>query len=312
MTTAAVTQVLVFGGSGQLGLDLVRTAAQSGVALCALPRSGADISDALAVNAAISASSPRLVVNAAAYTKVDDSEIERAAAELANVTGAAVLARACEAKGVPLIHISSDYVFDGTKSGAYVETDPIAPLGFYGLTKARGEEAVRAETKRHIILRASWLFGEFGHNFLKTMLRLAAQREEISVVADQHGCPTSTRDLAKAILRVADVIAENPFGFGTYHFAGDGVTTWHGFASSAVKKYAEQTGKGVTVRAITSAEYPTRTKRPANSALDCSKFEKTFGFRGRPWRAEVDEIAEILIRQEQIAASRRIAKEAMR
>jgi dTDP-4-dehydrorhamnose reductase len=303
---ASGSQILVFGGGGQLGLDLVRTASKRGFALRALPRSNADISDSAAVTAAISAWNPSLVVNAAAYTKVDDAEIERENAERANVTGPAVLARACEAAKIPLIHISSDYVFDGTKTGAYAETDQVAPTGFYGWTKARGEDAVRSATARHIILRVSWLFGEFGQNFLKTMLRLAGERDELRVVADQHGSPTSTRDLANAILTISKNIAAGTVEFGTYHFAGDGVTTWYGFADSAVAKFRERTGRKVTVRAITAAEYPARTKRPANSALDCGKFERVFGFRGRPWHREVEEITEVLLlRQQQSSKARK-------
>lgn len=302
---ASGSPILVFGGGGQLGLDLVRTASQRGVALRALPRRNIDISDSAAVTAAISACNPSLVVNAAAYTKVDDAEIERESAECANVTGPAVLARACEAAKIPLVHISSDYVFDGMKTGAYVESDPVAPIGFYGSTKARGEDAVRSAGTHHIILRVSWLFGEFGQNFLKTMLRLAGECDELKVVADQQGSPTSTRDVANAILNISKKISAGKAEFGTYHFAGDGVTTWHGFADGAVAKFCELTGRKVTVRAITTAEYPTRTKRPANSALDCGKFERAFGFRGRPWRSEVEEITEVLLRQQHSSTARK-------
>jgi dTDP-4-dehydrorhamnose reductase len=298
---SSISRILVFGGSGQLGLDLARISAKRGVELRALSRSQADITDLSGVTSAIGDFKPSLVVNAAAYTKVDDAEVEREAAERANITGPRVLAQACDAAGVPLLHISSDYVFDGTKSGAYVESDPVAPIGFYGSTKAQGEDAVRAAQKRHIILRVSWLYGEYGNNFLKTVLRLASQRDEIGVVADQHGCPTSTRDLANAIFRVSERIAAREDLFGTYHFAGDGITTWYGFASAAIGKYNELAAGAVRVKAITTADYPTRTKRPVNSALDCTKFERSFGFRGQPWRTEVEEISEILLRQKPAA-----------
>lgn len=288
--------VLVFGSNGQLGTELQRTAQKSSLSLQALSRSDADIADAVAVSAAIEKFAPAVVVNAAAYTRVDDAEVEREKATQGNVTGPGVLAKTCEAYGAALIHVSSDYVFDGSKQGAYVETDPVAPIGFYGATKADGEAAVRAATASHVIIRVSWLYGEFGNNFLKTMLRLAGQRDEISVVADQHGCPTSTRDLAEAIVKVSDRIRSKDDVFGTYHFAGDGVTTWHGFASSAVGKFSALTGKQVRVKPITTAEYPTRTRRPANSALDCGKFERVFGFRGRPWRQEVEETAAALVK----------------
>jgi dTDP-4-dehydrorhamnose reductase len=261
----------------------------------ALPHAEADIADRAAVEAAITRHKPTLVVNAAAYTKVDLAETEVEAARRGNETGPAVLARACAAAGVPLVHISTDYVFDGTKSGAYRESDPIAPLGVYGRTKAAGEAAVRAALPQHIILRTAWVYGEFGANFLKTMLRLAATRDELRVVADQRGCPTSTRDLAEAILALAPrMIAREPV-FGTYHFAGTGVTTWHGFASRIVAAQAPLTGRKPPVVPITTAEYPTPARRPANSELDCGLFAETFGFRARRWEDESDATVRALV-----------------
>lgn len=266
--------------------------------LQAIPRSSVDIADRDAVQAALERAGTPLVVNAAAYTRVDDAEDHREQAIRGNVTGPETLAKACAEVGAALIHISSDYVFDGAKEGSYTEADPVAPIGFYGKTKAEGETAVGENLKQHVILRVSWLYSEFGNNFLKTMLRLAGQRDEIKVVADQRGCPTSTRDVVEAIAAAAHRLLDGEDVFGTYHFAGDGATTWHGFASAAVGKFVEITGKTVRVTAITTAEYPTRTKRPANSVLACEKFERVFGFRGRPWQAEVEEVAEILVRSE--------------
>ncbi len=292
-------RILLFGSSGQLGTDLQRASKSQGIDLVPVARTDADISDRDAVRAVFERSNPAIVVNAAAYTRVDDAEDNRADAERGNIVGPSVLATQCEAAGVPLVHISTDYVFDGSKAGAYVETDPVQPIGYYGMTKARGEDAVRGACARHAILRVSWLYGEYGQNFLKTMLRLAGERDMIRVVSDQHGCPTSTRDLARAILRIAPALVADSGKYGTYHFAGDGVTSWHGFASAAVGKYCSLTGREVTVAAIQTAEYPTRTKRPANSALDCGKFEQTFGFRGSPWRGEVEAVTETLVRQQQ-------------
>lgn len=289
------SKVLLFGANGQLGTEFQLAANAAGLAVCALSRGDADIADPGAVQAALDRVQPSLVVNAAAYTRVDDAEVEQDAAVRGNVTGPGVLADACARANAALVHISSDYVFNGEGLGAYVETDTVAPIGFYGRTKADGEEAVRNNLSRHVILRVSWLYGEFGNNFLKTMLRLGAQRDEISVVADQHGCPTSTRDVSRAILAVAQQIEGGRDLFGTYHFAGSGATTWHGFAAAAVGKYSELTGKRVNVRAITTTEYPTRTKRPANSVLDCRKFERTFGIRGNPWRKEVEDTVEKLV-----------------
>lgn len=288
-------KVLLFGANGQLGTEFQQAAHAVGLSICALSRGDADISDSDAVQAVLDRVQPSMVVNAAAYTRVDDAEVEQDAAVRGNVTGPEVLAKACARANAALVHISSDYVFDGEQPGAYVETDTVAPIGLYGRSKADGEAAIRNNLNRHVILRVSWLYGEFGNNFLKTMLRLAAQRDEISVVADQHGCPTSTRDVSRAILAVVQQIDDGRDICGTYHFAGDGATTWHGFAAAAIGKYSELTGKRVNVRAITTAEYPTRTKRPANSVLDCCKFERVFGIRGNPWRKEVEDTVEKLV-----------------
>ena len=285
--------ILVFG-NGQLGQELTRMGAARRVPLVTLSRAQADITNRAAVADAIGRNSPDLVVNAAAYTKVDLAETEAEAARQGNEVGPAIIAEACAAAGVPLVHISTDYVFDGRKLDAYVEGDPIAPIGAYGRGKAAGERAVRAATAHHVILRTSWIYGEFGHNFLKTMLRLATTREELRVVGDQRGCPTSTRDLADAILRIAPRLAAGDEVWGTYHFAGAGVTTWHGFASRIVAAQAPITGAKPRVTAITSAGFPTPARRPANSELDCRLFERTFGFGGRPWTEETDAIAALL------------------
>jgi dTDP-4-dehydrorhamnose reductase len=281
--------ILVFG-NGQLGQELTRTDAARRMPLITLSRAQADITDRATIAEALRRHSPQLVVNAAAYTKVDLAETEAEAARQGNELGPAVVGEACAAAGVPLVHISTDYVFDGRKLDAYVEGDPIAPLGAYGRSKAAGERAVRQATAHHLILRTSWIYGEFGHNFLKTMLRLAVTREELRVVADQRGCPTSTRDLADAILRIAARLVARDEIWGTYHYAGAGVTTWHGFASRIVAAQAPITGAKPRVTAITSAEFPTPARRPANSELDCRLFARTFGFTGRPWTEETDAI----------------------
>jgi dTDP-4-dehydrorhamnose reductase len=285
--------ILVFG-NGQLGQELTRTGAAHRMPLVTLSRAQADITNRAAIADAIGRHCPQLVVNAAAYTKVDLAETEAEAARQGNEVGPAVVGEACAAAGVPLVHISTDYVFDGRKLDAYVEGDPVAPLSAYGKSKAGGERAVRAATAHHLILRTSWIYGEFGHNFLKTMLRLATTREELHVVADQRGCPTSTRDLADAILRIAPRLIARDETWGTYHYAGAGVTTWHGFASRIVAAQAPITGARPRVTAITSAEFPTPARRPANSELDCRLFARTFGFGGRPWTEETDAITALL------------------
>lgn len=287
--------ILLFGGGGQLGQELTRASAASAVPLVALSHAQADITDRLAVGDAIKRHHPLLVVNAASYTKVDLAETEIEAARQANEVGPATIGAACAAAGVPLIHISTDYVFDGRNPDPYVEGDPIAPINTYGQSKAAGERAVRESTPLHVIIRTSWIYGEFGTNFLKTILHLAATHDELRIVADQRGCPTSTPDLAHAILTITPQLLSEKI-WGTYHFTGSGVTTWHGFASRIVAAQAPLTGRAPPVTAITTAEFPTPARRPANSQLDCSLFERVFGFGGRPWTEETDVITRALVR----------------
>jgi dTDP-4-dehydrorhamnose reductase len=206
-----------------------------------------------------------------------------------------LLAHACAETGTPLLHISTDYVFAGDTSGAYLEGAPINPVNAYGCTKAAGEAAVQRVHRRHVILRTSWLYGEFGNNFLKTIIRLAQQRDELRIVADQFGSPTSTRDLANAIFRIAPRLIMNEDVWGTYHFAGSGVTSWHGFASCIVAAQAALTGRRPKLTAITTAEFPSPARRPVNSALDCSRFERRFGFRGSAWEDEAVKITRSVV-----------------
>jgi dTDP-4-dehydrorhamnose reductase len=287
--------ILLFGANGQLGQEMVRASAARGMSLVALSHAEADIADANAVREAIARHQPALVVNAAAYTKVDLAETDVEAARRGNNIGPALLGEACAAAGIPLVHVSTDYVFDGTKPTAYVETDAVSPASSYGRSKEAGERALRAATPRHVILRTSWVYSEFGHNFLKTILRLAATRDELRIVADQRGCPTSTLDLAEAVLSIAPRLIAGEDVWGTYHFAGSGVTTWHGFASRIVAAQTPFTGRSPRVTPITTAEYPLPAPRPANSELDCSLFARIFGIRARPWTEETDRITRVLV-----------------
>ena len=287
--------ILLFGARGQLGQELVALAQQREVALRGMTRVEADIADAQAIAAAIAATQPSLVVNAAAYTAVDKAETEIEAAARANVSGPAVVATACAAARLPMIHISTDYVFDGQKIGAYREQDPIAPLSVYGRTKAAGEEAIRSRLANHLILRTSWVYGAYGRNVLKTVLKLAAERDELAFVADQRGCPTSTADLAEAILHLASLMETGEHAWGTYHLAGTGATTWFEFVRQIVGVQAEFTDRRPQVRAITTAEYPTPARRPANSELDSRLFEETFDFRAQPWERRVESTVNTLL-----------------
>lgn len=291
-----MSAILAFGAEGQLGRELAERAAQRGVAIRMLGRFEADVADADAVARAIAGTSPTLVVNAAAYTKVDRAETEPEAAFRANAIGPGVLADACAAAGVPLLHVSTDYVFDGSKSAAYVEDDPIAPLGVYGRSKADGEAAVRRLLEHHVILRTSWTYGIYGVNFLKTILRLARERDGLRIVADQRGCPTGTADLAEAMLSISPLIAQRAPVWGTYHFAGQGVTTWYGFARAIVDAQAGITNRRPVVVPISTAEYPAAARRPANSELDCSRFAAIFGIKAKDWRERTREVTAALLR----------------
>ena len=286
--------ILLFGAAGQVGRELTALAQARGVSLRGVTRETADITSPQAVEAAVADAKPRLIVNAAAYTAVDRAEGDDSAATAVNAAGAGNVARAAAAANVPVLHLSTDYVFDGSKTGAYVETDPLAPLGVYGRSKAGGEVQVRAAGPNAVILRTAWVYGPYGNNFLKTMLRLAASQARLRVVADQHGCPTSTADIAEAILAVNHALIAGQAARGVFHFAGSGVTTWHGFAEAIVDYQAQRTHKRTPVDAITTADYPTPARRPANSALDSGLFARTFGFRAKPWPERMREAIDSL------------------
>ena len=286
--------MLVFGAAGQVGRELMALAAARDAHAIGLTRQDVDICDAAAVDAAVARQRPRLVVNCAAYTAVDKAESEPEAAQAANCDAAGAIARTAARHGTAVLHLSTDYVFDGTKIGAYTEDDPIAPLGVYGRTKAAGEAAVRESNPRHVILRTAWVYGLHGANFLKTMLRLAADRDRLRVVADQRGTPTATADIAEAILAVDAAIARSNPASGTFHFAGTGETTWHGFAEAIVAAQVQATGKRPQVDAITTANYPTPARRPVNSALNSTRFAQAFGYRARAWQQRTEEVVDQL------------------
>ncbi len=282
--------IVVFGAGGQVGQELTVMAARDGVRLTGIGRQTADITDRAAVARAIRDFDASVVVNAAGYTAVDKAESEPEAAMLANVDGAAVVAAACAEAGVPIIHISTDFVFDGDKGAPYREGDPVRPLGAYGLSKAEGEEAVRSACGEHVIVRTAWLFGVYGSNFLKTILRRAAERDELNVVADQRGSPTATADLASALLSAAAAVARGRTEWGTYHFAGTGETTWYGLACGIVTAQTRFTGRRPKVNPVPSTTYPTAARRPRNSVLDSSKFADVFGVRASAWQTAVDRV----------------------
>jgi dTDP-4-dehydrorhamnose reductase len=241
---------------------------------------------------------PDVVVNAAAYTAVDRAESDSDAASAINCEGASALATAAKDQGCPIIHISTDYVFDGTKAGVYSETDPTNPTNVYGRSKLAGEVAVAAANARHLILRTSWLYAPQGDNFLITMLRLAREQPELRVVADQHGNPTYAPHLAAAILAISERLvagAQPAQPWGIYHAASAGETTWAGFAAAIIEAGAARLGvPRVPVVPITTREYAAPARRPTNSRLDCSKLQRVFGLKLPPWQQGVQDcIAEL-------------------
>jgi dTDP-4-dehydrorhamnose reductase len=288
--------ILLFGGGGQLGQEIAQQAVRSNVPLMALSRRDADIADADKVMQVIKDHGPHVVLNAAGYTNVDGAESDREAAFLTNACGAGNLAMACHAAGVPLVHFSTDYVFDGAKRGAYVEDDPVAPLSDYGRSKLAGEDIIRATHPMHLILRTAWLYGVFGKNFLKTMMRLATERDEIRVVADQHGNPTSTGQIAAAVFSVLPRLLERNCPWGTYHLAARGTASWFSFAENIVAVQSKYTGKRPAVVPIATGDYPAVAKRPPNSTLDCSLFVKSFEVDIDPWKSECERVVYDLLR----------------
>lgn len=280
-------QIVVMGAQGQVGRELTQRASARGHTVLAWDQAELDITDATAVDRALAVSGADVVINAAAYTAVDRAEQEAELAFTVNRDGPAHLAAACARLQIPLLHISTDYVFDGTKAGPYSEDDPAAPLGVYGQSKWEGDEVVHRLLSRHLLLRVSWVFGIHGHNFVKTILRLAREREELRVVADQYGCPTYAGDIADTLLELAGRIPaiDANDAWGTYHYCGEPATTWHGFATAIVEQARTYEPLRVqTVTAIATADYPTPAARPANSVLDCTRLNARFGIRPRPWR----------------------------
>ena len=290
-------RILVTGANGQVGREVKSCIVPKGFDLLALDRKALDITDPISIEREVSQSGVGLVVNCAAYTGVDKAESETELAFAVNRDGPAYLASACAETGIPLVHISTDFVFDGQKRDPYLETDQISPLNVYGKSKAAGEIEVRERLREHIILRTSWVYGVHGHNFVKTMLRLGREKEVVRVVADQYGCPTYAADLAETVLAIVGrIIQGRQITWGTYHYCGKGVTTWHGFAEAVFALAAQYTSLKVKrVEPIGTSQYPTPAKRPANSILDCSVLEKTFGTHPQPWAESLAQMLAVLL-----------------
>ena len=280
-------KILITGGNGQLALALRHHPQAHLFHVISCARDTLDITDNASIKHAIDKHTPDIIINTAAYTAVDKAEQEEELALRANHVGAQNIAVACKKNQIPLIHISTDYVFDGIKNAPYVEDDATNPLNVYGKSKLLGEQAIREQHDQHIILRVSGVFGEYGNNFMKTMVKLAREKKELRVVADQFTCPTSARDIASAIY----TIAKNPAHWGTYHYCSADPVSWHDFAVAVITE--AETHYPVLVeciKGITTAEYPTAAKRPAYSVLDCTKIGINFGVYQPSWMVALKNI----------------------
>jgi dTDP-4-dehydrorhamnose reductase len=283
--------LFVTGGSGQVGYELSVAASNHGFDAVSCSRGELDITDKGAVRAILAKYSPDVVVNAAAYTAVDKAESDRANAFAVNRDGPAFLAEYCSAHNIPLVHISTDYVFDGTKKSAYVEDDPVNPCGVYALSKWEGEESVRNTMDEHIIVRTSWVFGRHGSNFVKTILKAGINNRQLRIVSDQRGCPTYAAHVAQVILGVArHIVKGEDVCWGTYHYCDTPVTTWFGFAERIFERAVSNKliKELPEIIPVSTSEYITAARRPANSELECSKIREMFGIEQKSWLDGLD------------------------
>ena len=289
-------QILATGGNGQLGTELKRYPWPDGWEMVAIDVDELDLRDPAAIAAKVAERPWAAIISAGAYTAVDKAEDDVVTAWAVNALAPAAFAAACRAADIPLVQVSTDYVFDGSREGAREVGDPVNPLGVYGASKLGGELAVRTGTPRHAILRTAWVVSAHGNNFVKTMLRVGADRPSLRVVADQHGSPTGAADLAATLATIAMRLADDPMApTGTFHFSNAGATTWHGFAQAIFTAAAARGGPSSAVEAITTADYPTPARRPANSLLSHRAIGEAYGIAPRPWQAALDDILDELI-----------------
>ncbi len=273
--------LLITGVNGQVGWELLRANnTPKDWLVIGLTREDLDLTHPEKISALFDKYQPDLFINPAAYTAVDKAESDEDLAFKINAEAVSVFSMACRDRGVPMVHLSTDYVFDGTKEDAYSEEDPVAPLGVYGRSKEAGERLLRTNLEQHIILRTAWVYGRHGNNFVKTMMRLGAERDELGIVADQHGCPTSAQNIAEAVIDIARGIFEENTAWGTYHFCGAEPTTWYDFAVQIFKNADLK----VKANAIKTEDYPTPAARPKNSVLSCEKLQKAFAISPPSWQ----------------------------
>ena len=285
-------KILITGAGGQVGQELAQITTPCEI--IALTRGDLDIAHKHSVEEAVHAHQPDIIINAAAYTAVDKAEEEPEKAFAINRDGVRYLATACSEKSIPLLHISTDFVFDGEKETAYTEEDLVAPLGVYSQSKAEGEEVLRKLLAEHIILRTSWVFSSSGDNFVKAMLRLGKERTELNIVSDQRGCPTSASSIAETLMLIANQYLEaKPVAWGTYHYGNQPATSRYEFARSIFALASSIDNRAVPkLNPIPTSAYPTPARRPLNSELNCQKIEEAFGIIRPDWR---DELMKVLI-----------------
>jgi dTDP-4-dehydrorhamnose reductase len=294
MSPVNLPHVLLIGKIGQVGWELRRTLAPL-ARVTGVDFPEIDLTSADSIRQRVRDTRPQVVLNAAAYTAVDKAESEPEKAMQINGVAPGILAEEAKKLGALLVHYSTDYVFDGAKTTPYIETDTPNPLGAYGRSKLAGDQAVRAVGAAHLIFRLCWVYGARGQNFMLTMMRLARERETLRVVGDQVGCPTWSRMIAEATaqaLKQALAARESGAFSGTYHLTASGTTSWHGFADAIVKLMPAEGKKCLRVEAISTAEYPTPTERPAYSVLSCDKLERTFGLRLPHWEDSLQQVLE--------------------
>lgn len=295
---ADVREILITGGAGQIGLELQAVRWPANIRIHAPSREKLDLTDPVHIARCFAVHRYAAVINPAAYTAVDKAEKEVSTAFAVNAYGPALLAQATREAGIPLIQVSTDYVFDGSTDRPYVEEDPVVPLGVYGASKLAGELAVRTGNPRSLVLRTSWVVSRYRANFLKTMLRVAETRSVLRVVNDQIGCPTSAGDIADALARITlRLIEDKSAPTGIYQFVGAGETSWAGLAHEIFRSSAELGGIHAEVEAITTAEYPTPARRPTNSRLSTAKLTRDYGIVPRAWEAGVREIVRQLLQE---------------
>jgi dTDP-4-dehydrorhamnose reductase len=291
-------RILVTGAAGQVGRELMALPPSPDLELIGADRGALDIRRADQVLAAMTYARAELVINLAAYTAVDKAEDEPLEAMAINRDGAGLLAQTCQRRGVALIHVSTDYVFDGAQPGAWQPHDETAPLSTYGRSKAEGEELVRDALREHVILRTSWVHGAHGRNFVRTMLGRLGQAAELRIVDDQRGCPTAAVDLARALAVIARVVLADPIAVaGTYHYCNSGCTTWYRFAQAIFARAKGHGHEPPRLVPIPTSEYPTRARRPANSELDCTSTLATFAVARPSWRDSLPPVVDALLKR---------------